>query len=746
MRCNKKILFFFTILISFILNISFSYAQVINENLIKYRYYIKIISQIPYFDDDLTLKFENYLTKNAIESEVEKTFNSYSEVLNYIDNKSTDEILIYDEYLQMLKQKLASKGIFPTKFNDFHYNPKQIYENIFDTFSFEFDTADQQGVKIPYIVRKTKRIFPYVFSKLINQDKQTLLYNHYNNFIHDNPKDPTQDSYNAAVTRMNYAYTTYYNDKFSESNTAFKDAISLWEKYLQLSNNNDSIPDMRATIKLYQGNSAVEYDLISARSLFEESISIYNSMSIPDFIKKMNIMHCNSAIGDIYYRQNDLKGFMSWMNSHPPTKADDNYNDAYADTVVLKSLVINFEWNRLTPPYNFNNSSNGIKQRKSINDGIAKIEKLPASALNNFKKKSIKRYKTLMNTNSIAIKLELVNGTQQPIEKVYAYHNHNNVSNICKFLVTLIPGNGIIIPNDYSLNLTFTTELEDNTEFFQKYKITSLRGNYGFINSAGLQNDMTINSFKDNKCTFDFQYTNFAGDLFKISSKPTSNFAFTPIETIATVQVWKYYVLRLYGMKTPDGKKDLYPKIEFAQERFQSCFIELKKQDFKEITIPFHETIFIGKPTENPETTYYWIGNFINELSQLTFSNQNNFINIIGCNELKFNNALFSERGFYFRIFFNDVIGESFNNKFFNTILMAYSAFKDEQGKTLTHEIGHSFGLKHPNDEFDYNHGNNCIMNTGQGNPNATICDNCKKIIKNNFINIGETEFFQKSK
>jgi len=128
----KKLIVHLLVCFNFFLligNSAFAAPQ-INEKIIQYRYYIKTITRMPEFKNDFTLPFENDITKMLLESEVTKTLENYDAILNYIDCKSTAEIVIYDEYLKQLKEILASKGIFPSKFDEIKINDNYIYQTV----------------------------------------------------------------------------------------------------------------------------------------------------------------------------------------------------------------------------------------------------------------------------------------------------------------------------------------------------------------------------------------------------------------------------------------------------------------------------------------------------------------------------------------------------------------------------------------------------------------------------------------
>jgi hypothetical protein len=748
----KKHMFLLALLLILLVTTVAAAKSPINENIIKYRYYIKLISFFPYFDDDLTLKFEKYLSMEALKNEVEKTYKDYEESLNFIDTKDSNEIVIYDEYLKMLKEKLASNGIFPKKFDDIHYDTQRTYENVFDDFSFEFNNYESYNIEIPYIVRKTKRIFPYIYSKIHDNEKQKLLYKNFITYVNENPRDPAKDAYNNAVASMNKGYSAYNTGNTAEnivSCKAFGDSIPYWEQYLQLSGDVNSIPMMQATIKIYQGNSAVEYDTNTAKAFFEESIKIYQAMNIPDFQKKMNIWHPNAAIGEIFYRKNDIPGFIKWMNEHPQTyKANESsYFDAVGDTVILKTLVMNYEWNRLISK-DFNNSQGGIKQRKSINDGIQRVEKLPAGIpLNDYKKKFVKKYKAIMNSNSVDIKIELVKGNKDGTNEVMVSKNGNP----CDFVIKLAVSNGVVIPSDYSLTLSMQTEetsFEDNTVFFAENNMKFLRGNYGFVNGNNIGNTITINNFSGNKGTFKFKYTNYAGDAIKIIANV--QYPFAPVESsYKIIQVWKTFVLKLYGMRD-----DLYPKdLKFVSSKFEKCFTSFVL-DNKSNKLPYYEKmVILNKDTDECKNIKDYINLIDGSSVEIEFGQkQHEFANIIGVNQLfgydKKNDTLESIFGFSC-IHFSQY-PELGLNSFFNSMIISYAKNKDQLGKSTSHELGHSFGLTHPKDDYNtpgpekYDHEKDCIMYTGTSYVDGNFCKNCKKLIKNNSINSLENDFLFK--
>lgn len=718
-----------------------SAISTINENAIKYRYYIKVISSIPYFENDLTLNFEKHLSLKMLENEVERTFKDYDETLNFIDMKDSLEVVIYSEYLKMLKEKLASNGIFPRKFDDIRCDSDRIYENIFESFSFEFNNFDGYNVEVPYIVKKTKRIFPYLSSKINDRKIQTLLFNNFLACVNESKKDPAQDAYKKAIAFMNNGFTAYFDEKYFDSCKSFGDSIPYWEQYMQLSDDVDSIPLMRGLIKLHQGNSAVEYDMGFAKTLFEESINNFNNMNAADFIKKTYTYHPNVAIGEIFYRKNDVQNFLQWMNTHMISKADEPFFDVFGDTSTLKSIVMNYEWNRLTLPDTYNSSSNGVKQRKAITNAIKKIEALSANTpMNNYKKKFIKRYSQIMdsnistNSNPINVTLEFVGGNSN-VNKVYAYKNDN----ICEFVITLSDKNGNVVPKNYSLTLSIETQeatFENNEDFFKQNNFKSLRENYGFIDGKQIKDTLVVKDFINNQCKVAFKYTSYAGDLIKVVA--AANLPYVSTSVNSSIQVWKKVALKLYGMKDPEGKKNLYPEIDFAIEKFRDCFVELIKEDYKTTEIKFHNRIVIAKP-EDVSTGEIGLVDYLKELKKcgLKFEKQKEFTNIIGTYNLVEQN-LFSEP---FGITYPNLMEHfGINNDFYSSLINYGKLRRDQEGKSLTHEIGHAFRLKHPGLE-SYTHDNYCVMFEAEANVEGKFCKKCQILIKNNFLNIDDSEF-----
>jgi len=400
-RIKIRFLFmtFTTLLLGF-LYYSQCYASTpLNDNLIKYRFYVKQTSLFPEFENDAVLNFEKSITAIALEYEVNKASTNYNEILNYIDTKNSSEIFIYTEFLKCLKEKLASEGIFPQKFDDINISNNNNNDKIFEEFSLNFNSSHKFNKNLPQSIIFTKRIFPFLLNQSQNKTQSDSLLKTFLDDVDKFKADPAQDAYKKAIAYTNSAYNEYCNNNFEASSKAFETSIPFWETYYNLTDNSALVPILKGTLKIYQGNSTVEYDLNSARKLYESAITFFPN----DITTKMYIYWANCSIAEIYYRQNDINGFINWMKAHPAYKADQSVDDAN-NSLVLKTSVIQYEYNRLSQLYIWNNSTNGKKDRKSITDLLKKIESNSQNTpTNNYVKKISQRYKNIMNSNSLEI-------------------------------------------------------------------------------------------------------------------------------------------------------------------------------------------------------------------------------------------------------------------------------------------------------------------------------------------------------
>lgn len=349
----------------------------------------------------------------------------------------------------------------------------------------------------------------------------------------------------------------------------------------------------------------------------------------------------------------------------------------------------------------------------------------------------------------IDIKLEFVDSGS--VKQVFDHYKKQD-ENICNFTIKLTSKTGDIIPQSFSIILSYDDQVDkdfvDVQKFFEKHRIDSLRGtDHGFMNGGKSFKTLTLNEINQNIINFSFKYSCFSGDLFKITAKAASPFK---SECNTQIQVWKQFTLNLYGMRDSSGKI-LYPNVKFAIGRFKDCFVDFIVKNNSEVVIPYHKDIFAGIPEELPVGSF-WIMDFIKETkNEIKYNEQFEFLNVVGCYNVTVKDTVFNSNdsgyGFYFRHFSTQFKPLIFN-QFFNTALIAYSKFKDEEGKTITHEIGHSFGLQHPFDPqnpnsqitLKYDHAENCIMQGGPGFPEATFCPNCVLAIRNSNVNSVEME------
>ncbi len=396
---KKRYILFLSFIILFLCN-NILWASPINENIIKYRYYITTILSMPEFKDDFTLPFENDMTKIMLNNEVQKTSENYEEVLNYIDCKSSAEVVIYQEYLKQLKEILASKGIFSNKFNELRIDSNKIYTPIFDIFSFGLNKNFKTDIKIPENVQKTQRLFPYLYSVYFKNKNINAINNLLKNINlkEDNPND-AQYYYNEAVKNLIIGYSEYCNENYRESCKGFENSIPYWRQYYILSNvSTEIITYLSGLIKLIQGTSAIEYDYEEAKEIYEDSLNYFTGQYSD------GSYYSHAFIAEIYYRQNDIKKFINYMDVHIHKNILRENIGFSTQALVSKMEIMNFEYVRLSNQNTYYGQS--INEfRNKINERIKNIENsLPNDSEGRYTKKILSRYKEIMNKNSIEIR------------------------------------------------------------------------------------------------------------------------------------------------------------------------------------------------------------------------------------------------------------------------------------------------------------------------------------------------------
>ena len=355
---------------------------------------------MPEFKNDFTLPLENDFTKIFLDAEIEKTHENYNEILNYIDCKSTSEIVVYEEYLKQLKEKLASKGIFPSKFDEIKINTSCIYTPIFDSFSMESKNHPEYNGMIPESVQKTKRIFPYLYAKYFKDRNIKAAKKILEDFkIKEDEEQNAAYFYKEASRLLTSAYSSYCDENYQSSCTAFEESIPFWRKYYELVNMQQSAIDASiGIIKLLQGSSAIEFDFDYAKSIFNNSIGNFYGYYA------FNTYYSYRLVAETFYRQNDIKGFIGYMNSiqnKVPLRENLNYSSFL---VSVKSQIIQFEFERLSKPFIYS-TQDDLNKHQKILDRIANTESnLSNDSEGRYIKKTLIRYKEIMAKNLLEIK------------------------------------------------------------------------------------------------------------------------------------------------------------------------------------------------------------------------------------------------------------------------------------------------------------------------------------------------------
>ena len=282
------------------------------------------------------------------------------------------------------------------------------------------------------------------------------------------------------------------------------------------------------------------------------------------------------------------------------------------------------------------------------------------------------------------------------------------------------------------------------------------KGDYN--NNAVKNIDIEKEHLYDTK--FNFKYTSFGGDKYKIIVK--SNPPYNSSNSII-LEVWKEYTLRVYGMG-----KTYFPDTNKINDIFDTSFVKLNIIN-NDKYLKYYNNVNFTKNKSNKDDIY--IIDYIKILKNseglsLDYDSiQHKYINIIGCDNL-YSNISSNLWGFSCRSYINNngeflldsKISNIFeSNKFYlTTIFINYRLLrlnnkKYYEEKTIAHEIGHAFALEHRGLNKTYKHSknfeNHCIMNEGQietVNPNTfyDFCDNCKMLIRNGVINITSSYYY----
>ena len=378
----------------------------INENIIKYSYYVTTVSKMPEFQGDVVLAFEREISEGLLRREVQRHIKDYTEILNYIDTKSTYEIVIYKEFLKELKECLASRGIFPSKFNDMITDFNHIYTPIFKEFALG-SPKTFGGIDLPKNVLLSRRIYPYLRNNVYFKKNQGGdLYKKLVLEVKEDEESPIDTAYKKAEAKLNEGYDAYCNGLYSTSCSLMNESLPLWVEYIKLIDPEEGYEGLvLGMICLMSGSSAVEAgNYNQAMSLFTNAAKYFAATeSYKDFV---SFAQCFMA--EIFYREGDIPKFIEWMeiskknglNNLLSNKA--NFEFAHS-AMGTKAYTIVYEYYRIKDPINTPETQTEL--RNTINSLIAShMNQDDSTSEFRYDKKFLQRYKHIMENNQIAIK------------------------------------------------------------------------------------------------------------------------------------------------------------------------------------------------------------------------------------------------------------------------------------------------------------------------------------------------------
>lgn len=340
-------------------NFSISYAaSPINENIIKYRFFVKTLSTMPELKEDCVLPFELDCTYHALKSEVIKASKDYNSTLNYIVDNFHLQPQKYEEFLKMLREKLAAEGTFPTQFNELRLNSNGVDET----------TAVQ-------------------FLKLRNASFE----------LRDpEPGNSAEAAYQKAITHMKAGYDFYCQDDYSNSGSEFGLAVEHWQAYYKLLNWGETDTGFAiAKLRELQGCVLIDGENYeNATICFNEAIKIWEQIGESSGVAEIKILKA-----EIFYRQNKITEFIKAMRGIK-YKSNPVYNTHLE--IDRRRDVIYGEYLRLSSP-NFSLMTKSAKQdRERYIKGIENLKN--DSHLNKeYINKFIKRYEKILEYNSFEI-------------------------------------------------------------------------------------------------------------------------------------------------------------------------------------------------------------------------------------------------------------------------------------------------------------------------------------------------------
>ncbi len=341
-------------------NFSIVYAaSPINENIIKYRFFVKTLSAIPELKNDCVLPFELDCTYHVLKSEVIRASKDYNTTLDYIVDNFHLQPQKYEEFLKMLREKLAAEGIFPAQFNELR---------------LDSNNADET----------TTVQFLELRNKILEARD-------------DEPGDSIEVAYKKAVIHMKLGYDFYCRDDYSKSSSEFGLSIEHWHTYYKLSGiNEQNIKYVIARIRTLQGCILVDGEYYeNARTYFDEAIKIFLELNDSFYANYTKIFKA-----EIYYRQNQINEFIYSMKAIQLKNPRSEYNSH--SELSCRGNIIYDEYYRLKYTSNSMLASH-VKQSweyslKTIDD----LKKRPH--LNQeYIKKFLNRYEKILEYNSFEI-------------------------------------------------------------------------------------------------------------------------------------------------------------------------------------------------------------------------------------------------------------------------------------------------------------------------------------------------------